>query len=226
MTTHTHTPHQTPTASNQTSRSLATRVDEWIIPDGKVPGGNLKSSPDKNEKTYKTIGRLWFGDNQSTHKAYVSSIVHHPQGAIVQYPETGSMTNEAIAHIFRADPSKALLSNDPKDNKEIFNIHLTTNQSLPHIPQVAVAQSSTGSVFSGASSGAPSRPLSIYSIHSARDKRASTVISGTGDDIAMRIADNIGGEWEREGFGKGMEERLEEVSIAGRLEEPSIVSKA
>ncbi|KIJ37768.1 hypothetical protein M422DRAFT_259606 [Sphaerobolus stellatus SS14] len=54
------------------------------------------------------------GDNRSTHKGYVSSIVHHPQGAIVKYPETGSMMKEAVAHIFKTDPSKTLLSSDPK----------------------------------------------------------------------------------------------------------------
>ncbi|KIJ48687.1 hypothetical protein M422DRAFT_162259, partial [Sphaerobolus stellatus SS14] len=136
---------------------------------------------------------------------------------------THSPTSKRLSFVSYSD----LLASTPIASVPLTTLTApTTNQSPPHIPQVAAAQSSAGSVFSGASTGAPSRPLPIYSIHSARDKRASTVISGTGDDIAMRIADDIGDEWEREGLGKGMEERLEEVSIVGRLEEPSIVGKA
>ncbi|KIJ24402.1 hypothetical protein M422DRAFT_274814 [Sphaerobolus stellatus SS14] len=47
MTICAYTLHQTTTVSNQTSHSLATRVDECVeVPDGKVPGGNLEASPD------------------------------------------------------------------------------------------------------------------------------------------------------------------------------------
>jgi len=35
----------------------------------------------------------------------------------------------------------------------------------------------------------------------------------SGEDVVQRLADDVGGEWEREGFGKSMEERLEEVGV-------------
>ncbi|KIJ31740.1 hypothetical protein M422DRAFT_266489 [Sphaerobolus stellatus SS14] len=35
------------------------------------------------------------GCNKSTRKSYVSSIIHHPQGAVVEYPETGSAIGKA-----------------------------------------------------------------------------------------------------------------------------------
>ncbi|KIJ48591.1 hypothetical protein M422DRAFT_28341 [Sphaerobolus stellatus SS14] len=57
-----------------------------------------------------------------------------------------------------------------------------THQSPLHIPQVAVVQSTSGSVFSGVSTGTPPPPIHLH-----RPQRASTVISGTGDDIAMGL---------------------------------------
>ncbi|KIJ50328.1 hypothetical protein M422DRAFT_245581 [Sphaerobolus stellatus SS14] len=56
------------------------------------------------------------GANKSTRQGYVSSIVHHPKGAVVEYPETGSLTGKAVTHIFKADISKSLQSRDPKAN--------------------------------------------------------------------------------------------------------------
>ncbi|KIJ50629.1 hypothetical protein M422DRAFT_245261 [Sphaerobolus stellatus SS14] len=48
MTTCAYTLHQTTTVSNQTSHSPATGVDECVeVPNGKVPGGNLGVSPDR-----------------------------------------------------------------------------------------------------------------------------------------------------------------------------------
>jgi len=35
----------------------------------------------------------------------VHAIVHHPPGAIMEYPQTGSLDGESIAHIFTVDPT-------------------------------------------------------------------------------------------------------------------------
>lgn len=34
------------------------------------------------------------------------------------------------------------------------------------------------------------------------------------EDITQRMIDDLGGEWEREGLGKGLEERLEGITMA------------
>ncbi|KIJ43706.1 hypothetical protein M422DRAFT_252950 [Sphaerobolus stellatus SS14] len=44
------------------------------------------------------------------------TIIHHPQGAVVEYPELGSTIGQAVTHIFQIDPSKPRASNDPKAN--------------------------------------------------------------------------------------------------------------
>jgi len=51
--------------------------------------------------------------NRPTQQSYVNSKVVHPCSAVVEYPQTSLQLNEAIAHIFKIDPSK---SSDHKGN--------------------------------------------------------------------------------------------------------------
>ena len=48
-------------------------------------------------------------------KAQVTAKVEHPIGAIVEYPETSSHTDESVAHIFHVDPMNPA-SVDPRKN--------------------------------------------------------------------------------------------------------------
>ncbi|KAF8573463.1 hypothetical protein K439DRAFT_1625061 [Ramaria rubella] len=103
----------------------------------------------------------------------------------------------------------------------------------PHLPAVnaaATASVSSPVVSSAPSQGAPSRPLSTYSIGtsagvggfggslglgmSGGGGRGGGLGEEQGGGVARRLQDDVGGEWEREGFGKGLEERLEEVMAA------------
>lgn len=85
----------------------------------------------------------------------------------------------------------------------------------PHLPVVATASVSGGSIIGvvASSVGSPSRPLSTYSIGTSAAGKRSSVLMNSGEDVVQRLADDVGGEWEREGFGKSMEERLEEVGV-------------
>lgn len=96
----------------------------------------------------------------------------------------------------------------------------------PHLPAVT---NNVPIVLPSPTGGASSRPLSMYSITTRTGKhshptgeyrspsddgsRRHSVLTQS-DDIAQRLIDDIGGEWEREGLGKGLEERLEAVSLA------------
>ncbi|KIJ47000.1 hypothetical protein M422DRAFT_249286 [Sphaerobolus stellatus SS14] len=55
------------------------------------------------------------GRNRTTQQGYVQKFVQHPENVIVEYPETGHSTNEAIAHIFPVSPEESG-SFDPKMN--------------------------------------------------------------------------------------------------------------
>ena len=89
----------------------------------------------------------------------------------------------------------------------------------PHLPAVSAAATISSSPSSAQSQGAPSRPLSTYSIGTS----GGFSLSGGGgrggglgeeqQGVGKRLKDDIGGEWEREGFGKGLEERLEELMV-------------
>ncbi|GJJ12764.1 hypothetical protein Clacol_007009 [Clathrus columnatus] len=109
-----------------------------------------------------------------------------------------------------------------------------TNTPPPHLPAVT---NNVPIVLPSPTGGAPSRPLSMYSYTARTGKQSHpsqvqtgefTYLSDDGsvagtrrhsvltqsEDITQRLIDDIGGEWEREGFGKGLEERLEGVTMA------------
>ncbi|KIJ25851.1 hypothetical protein M422DRAFT_273135 [Sphaerobolus stellatus SS14] len=56
------------------------------------------------------------GMNKCTRQGYVQARVYHPLNAVVEYPQSGSVDGEAVAHIFRIDPSRDLEGFDPKKN--------------------------------------------------------------------------------------------------------------
>ncbi|KAF8547225.1 hypothetical protein OG21DRAFT_1425234 [Imleria badia] len=43
--------------------------------------------------------------NKVNRKVMVDAIVEHPLGALIEYPETGAITKQNVAHIFRIDPA-------------------------------------------------------------------------------------------------------------------------
>ena len=49
--------------------------------------------------------RLWQA-HCVTRKSFVSALIDHPEGAIVEYPEAGENMGEAIAHRYTIDPIK------------------------------------------------------------------------------------------------------------------------
>ncbi|KAF8482300.1 hypothetical protein JB92DRAFT_3035691 [Gautieria morchelliformis] len=89
----------------------------------------------------------------------------------------------------------------------------------PHLPIVSAAATISASPSATHSQGAPSRPLSTYSIGTSGGFSLSgggCRVGGSGEEqqgVGKRLKDDIGGEWEREGFGKGLEERLEELMV-------------
>ncbi len=55
------------------------------------------------------------GANCLTWKAHVTAKVEHPIGAIVEYPETGSQTNESVMHIFHVNSADPMFVNPRKN---------------------------------------------------------------------------------------------------------------
>ncbi|KZV98486.1 hypothetical protein EXIGLDRAFT_832155 [Exidia glandulosa HHB12029] len=47
--------------------------------------------------------------NRVNHKTKAAALVQHPYGAIVEYPQTGAVSGEAIAHRFPIDPERPFL---------------------------------------------------------------------------------------------------------------------
>ena len=104
-----------------------------------------------------------------------------------------------------------LLSSTPASTQPLSS--LTTSASSteppPHIPGVSglnIANALSHHIGSGSVHGSP---FIAFSGH------GSLTHVGKRDDIAM--LDNAGGEWEREGLGRGLEERLEALVIPGAL---------
>ena len=100
-----------------------------------------------------------------------------------------------------------LLSSTPASTQPLSS--LTTSASSteppPHIP--GVSGLNIANVLSHQSSG---------SIHGSPFVAFSSLTHiGKRDSIAM--LDNVGGEWEREGLGRGLEERLEALVIPGAM---------
>ncbi|KAK7032947.1 hypothetical protein R3P38DRAFT_3503189 [Favolaschia claudopus] len=60
-----------------------------------------------------TAEELLRGRDCINRQTYVHAIVEHPAGAIVEYPETGTVTGVAIAHVFSVDPASFT---HPKEN--------------------------------------------------------------------------------------------------------------
>ena len=48
-----------------------------------------------------------------TRKSFVSAVVDHPEGAVVEYPEAGACAGNSVAHRFTIDPSDFV---HPRDN--------------------------------------------------------------------------------------------------------------
>ncbi|KAJ6594560.1 hypothetical protein B0H19DRAFT_1225670 [Mycena capillaripes] len=106
--------------------------------------------------------------------------------------QSSSQANKRLSFVSYAD----LLSSTPIATQPLSA--LTSPSSSPsHIPGVAIADLPSGSAYGG--SGAPS--LRNFGF-------------GVGDD-SDRMMDDVGGEWEREGLGKGLEERLEALQGYG-----------
>jgi hypothetical protein len=104
-----------------------------------------------------------------------------------------------------------LLSSTPASTQPLSS--LTTSASSteppPHIPGVSglnIANSLSHHLGSGSIHGSPLAAISGHGSLSHVGKR---------DSIAM--LDNVGGEWEREGLGRGLEERLEALVIPGAM---------
>ena len=51
--------------------------------------------------------------NRVTKRSFVSALVDHPEGAVVEYPEAAHEPGSAIAHQFKIDPSKFV---HPREN--------------------------------------------------------------------------------------------------------------
>ncbi|KAF8833796.1 hypothetical protein BDN67DRAFT_998876 [Paxillus ammoniavirescens] len=63
---------------------------------------------------YFTSEEVQQGRHRVTRKTSARKIVEHPVGAIVEYPQTGELDNEPVAHIFSVDPATFLSTHHPK----------------------------------------------------------------------------------------------------------------
>ncbi|KAF8587723.1 hypothetical protein K439DRAFT_1614149 [Ramaria rubella] len=54
------------------------------------------------------------GQNRTTQQGYAHALVEHPAGAVIEYPQTGSLAGEAIAHRFAVNLNQTFVN--PKDN--------------------------------------------------------------------------------------------------------------
>ncbi|KIJ30111.1 hypothetical protein M422DRAFT_268358 [Sphaerobolus stellatus SS14] len=61
-------------------------------------------------------GDIFSGCNQTTSKACAQKYIKHPENSIIEFPETGSLPNEAIVHIFSLQPGDSKEDFDPKLN--------------------------------------------------------------------------------------------------------------
>lgn len=85
----------------------------------------------------------------------------------------------------------------------------SSNEPPPHIPSVSGMTQSSAHSQAHSPSHSPGRGDSLL--------RAAGVIEGRGggDRDSIGVLDDVGGEWEREGMGGGLEERLEALLGAG-----------
>lgn len=110
-----------------------------------------------------------------------------------------------------------LLTSTPTTTQPLSSLTTcaTVAEPPPHIPSVsglniASAVYASGSIHAG--SRAPSLrslPLGAVSI----GPTGGLTHPGKRDSIAL--LDNMGGEWEREGLGKGLDERLDALVLSG-----------
>ncbi|KAJ6456376.1 hypothetical protein C8R45DRAFT_576933 [Mycena sanguinolenta] len=114
-------------------------------------------------------------------------------GAGARAASSSSQANKRLSFVSYTD----LLSSTPTATQPLSA--LTSPASSPaHIPGVSITDPSVGSASAYGGSGAPS--LRNFGF-------------GLGDED--RMMDDVGGEWEREGLGKGLEERLEALQGFG-----------
>ena len=124
-------------------------------------------------------------------------------------PPSPKLTRKRLSFMSYSD----LLSSTPASTQPLSS--LTTSASSteppPHIPGVSglnIANALSHHLGGGGgSSNHGSPPFVAFSGH------GSLTHVGKRDSIAM--LDNVGGEWEREGLGRGLEERLEALVIPG-----------
>ena len=62
-----------------------------------------------------TANEVRFGLNKVTRKSCAHAIVDHPADIVLEYPETGTISGEAVAHRFKINPKSQLFVN-PKNN--------------------------------------------------------------------------------------------------------------
>jgi hypothetical protein len=134
-------------------------------------------------------------------QSIISSPVLAPSS--LSLPPSPQFTKKRLSFMSYSD----LLSSTPASTQPLSS--LTTSASSteppPHIPGVSglnIANALSHHLGSGSS------------IHGSPFVAFSTHI-GKRDSIAM--LDNVGGEWEREGLGRGLEERLEALVIPGAM---------
>ncbi|EAU80273.2 hypothetical protein CC1G_13274 [Coprinopsis cinerea okayama7 len=110
-----------------------------------------------------------------------------------------------------------LLSSTPASTLPLSSLTKEANASdpPPHIPSVsglnlvsAAASVASGSVYGGGSTTASLRGFSM-----GLGPTGGLTHPGKRDSIAL--LDNVGGEWEREGMGMGLEERLDRLDVGG-----------
>ena len=134
-------------------------------------------------------------------QSIISSPVIAPTS--LSHPPSPQLNKKRLSFMSYSD----LLSSTPASTQPLSS--LTTSASSieppPHIPGVSglnIANAVSHHLGSGSFHGSP---LVVGSLSHV----------GKRDSIAM--LDNVGGEWEREGHGRGLEERLEALVIPGAM---------
>jgi hypothetical protein len=125
-------------------------------------------------------------------------------------PPSPKLTKKRLSFMSYSD----LLSSTPASTQPLSS--LTTSASStdppPHIPGVSglnIANTLSHHLGGSGNSIHGSPPFVAFSGHGSLNH------VGKRDSIAM--LDNVGGEWEREGLGRGLEERLEALVIPGAM---------
>ncbi|KIK77557.1 hypothetical protein PAXRUDRAFT_102622, partial [Paxillus rubicundulus Ve08.2h10] len=63
---------------------------------------------------YFTSEEIRQGHHRITRKASAHKIIEHPISAIIEYPQTGKLDGESVAHLFSVDPAMFLSTHHPK----------------------------------------------------------------------------------------------------------------